>query len=224
MAIRESYILGHSLLDDALIGIEDEAGTRHTVTLPGLLARLSSNEPIELTALQAHQQHAWHAFTVQLAALALSRAENSHALAHDEAAWRALLADAAKKDGAGTEAFTLVVGDLSKPAFMQPPVPEGTLAVLKNEHTRPPVARKDGKALTMSENGFTYERVQDLMFGDWAPGAAAATNATDSYWVGQVLVRGQGKTGGYHERWVPVSGKARSFFATPDARAKLGKS
>ena len=378
-----------SLLDDPLLGIEDGSGNRHRVTLPALLARLSDNKATELTALQAHQQHAWHAFTVQLAALALARARRPDELAHDESAWRELLVTAAKKDGAGAEAFTLVVGDLTKAAFMQPPVPEGSLAALKNEHVRPsaeldvlitsknhdvkidriehpkvehwifglvmlqtmqgflgagnygiarmnggfasrpcvayatdqtsasrfvrdvhallgaraelldrgfatmghlglvwctpwdgttslnfasldpffieicrrirletpqpgvvvahrgssktaridggaatgntgdawtPVARKDAKALTLAEAGFTYERVQDLMFGEWAPAAAGVANGVeDRYWVGQVLVRGQGKTGGYHERWVPVPGKARSFLAEPDARAKLGK-
>lgn len=46
-----------------------------------------------------------------------------------------------------------------------------------------PVARKDGKALTMAETGFGYERVQDLLFGPWNAGAAGGlsqTRATDS--------------------------------------------
>ena len=87
-----------------------------------------------------------------------------------------------------------------------------------------PVALKDGKALTLSENGFTYERVQDLMFGEWHAGAAYSIDeATDKYWIGQVLVRGQGKTGGYHERWIPVPGKARSFLADKSTRDRLGK-
>jgi CRISPR system Cascade subunit CasA len=384
-------VLLHCLLDDALLGVENDAGMRESVTLPGLLARLCRNEPTELTALQAHQQHAWHAFTVQLAAIALTRARRPDVLPVDEGVWRDLLVGTSAKDGAGAEAFTLVVGDMSKAAFLQAPIPEGTISVLKHEHLRPsaeldvlitsknhdvkvdglehprvehwifslvalqtmqgflgagnygiarmnggfasrpcvayaaeqtsasrflrdvralldardglvngdrgfatkdglglvwcspwdgkttlnfarldpffieicrrvrldaprpgvivahrgsskaaridgaagtgntgdawtPVARKDARALTLSESGFTYERVQDLMFGDWAPAAAGQPNdADDRFWLGQVLVRGQGKTGGYHERWVPVPGKARSFFAKPDARARLGK-
>ncbi len=378
----------HSLLDEPLLSVEDDQGRRSGVTLPGLLARLSRGEGVELTAIQAHQQHAWHAFTVQLAAIALTRARRTVEEVSEEAAWRALLVEAATKDGGGPEAFSLVVGDLSKPAFMQPPVPGGSLAALKYEHAKPssaldvlstaknhdvkmdriaqpaiehwilalvtlqtmqgfygrgnygiarmnsgygsrpcvayapdisassrfvhdlrlvlaardalldrgfarkgelglvwcapwdgsasleladldpffievcrrvrlvaangrivahrgssevaridgsqltgntgdpwtPVARKSGKALTVPENGFTYERIQDLMFGDWAPPAAGDPDrAAGRYWVGQVLARGEGGTGGYHERWVPVPSKARSFLAKLDARAALGK-
>lgn len=379
----------YNLLDEPLLGVEGEDGRPEKVTLPGLLARLSQGVPTALTGVQAHQQHPVHAFLVQLAALALVRAGES-AIAQDEGAWRALLLGAAREDGAGAEAFTLVVGDLSKPAFLQPPVPEGSLDVLKSEHTRPsseldvlitsknhdvkidrverpgvedwmfalvtlqtmqgflgqgnygiarmnggfssrpcvafaveqgasprflrdlralldarqsllrrgfaekgslglvwcapwngttslgfaeldpffievcrrvrlcvaagdaivayrgsskaaridagnsggntgdawtPVAKKDGKALTMGETGFHYARVQDLLFGDWEHGAAGKPDekGRDRLWVGQVLVRGQGKTGGYHERWVPVPGKVRHLFAQPDARQRLGK-
>lgn len=388
MPTTDTPPLLHSLLDEPVLNVEDERGERTRLTLPGFLARLSRPEWTELTAIQAHQQHAWHAFTVQLAAISLARAGGTCELPQEEKGWRDLLLNAANGDGAGEEAFTLVVSDLSKPAFMQPPVPEGNLQALKNDHTRPsseldvlitsknhdlkmgrlaeptvehwifalvmlqtmqgflgagnygiarmnggfasrpciayapdqtapsrfardirllleargallergfarkgalglvwcapwdgttslqvasldpffleicrrvrlsatadgivahrgsskvarvdggqlngntgdawtPVARKDGKALTMSESGFTYERVQDLMFGDWAPAAAGdADKAADCYWVGQVLVRGQGKTGGYHERWIPVPDKARGFLSRPDARATLGK-
>ncbi len=378
----------YNLLVEPLLGIEHESGTRSRVTLPGLLERLSRGEPVELTAIEAHQQHASHAFLVQLAALALARA-GEWEVARDEGTWRKLLLDAAAKDGAGAEAFTLVVADLSKPAFLQPPVPEGSLAVLKNEHVRPseeldvlitaknhdvkvhrvdaptpeqwffallmlqtmqgflgagnygiarmnggfssrpcvafatgqgaserfvrdvrallgarnelakryakkkaplglvwcapwdgksslhfdeldpffievcrrvrltikdgnvvafrgsskaarvdgseatgntgdawtPVARKDGKALTLPEAGFTYARVRGFLFPeeDWTLGAAGEVGKDDRYFVGQALVRGQGKTGGYHERWVPIPPRVRSFFAKPETRAALGR-
>jgi CRISPR system Cascade subunit CasA len=383
-------LLLYNLLDESLLGVEDDQGHRERVTLPGLLARLSQGKPTALTAVQAHQQHPVHAFLVQLAAIALARAGEAE-VAHDEAAWRTLLLGAAKQDGAGPEAFTLVVDDLTKPAFLQPPVPEGKLDALKNEHTRPseeldvlitsknhdvkvdriehpdvehwffslltlqtmqgflgagnygiarmnggfasrpcvafagdhgaaprllrdvrallearasltdrfgfgrkgklglvwcapwngatslgfadldpffieicrrirlraaedgtliahrgsskapridatdssgntgdawtPVARKDGKALTMAEVGFSYEKVQDILFGDYQHGAAGepGADAGDRLWVGQVLVRGQGKTGGYHERWVPVPLKVRRMFARSDERSKLGE-
>lgn len=385
----ESSHFLHDLLDDPILGIEDDVGSRKRVTLPGLLARLSQDVPTTLTALQAHQQHAVHAFFVQLAAIALSRA-GERGIEHDEATWKRLLLKAAEHDGAGPEAFTLIVGDLSKPAFLQPPVPEGKLSALKNEHERPSgdldvlitaknhdvkidrvdkptvehwifalltlqtmqgflgagnygiarmnggfssrpcvafapslseadrfrrdlrlllekrdalienfgfgqrgslglvwckpwdgksslgfdeldpffieicrrirltvakdgtivayrgtsktaridakdangntgdpwnlVSRKDGKALTMPEAGFTYDRVQDFFFGDWQPGVAGEMQAkADSIWLGQVLVRGQGKTGGYHERLVPVPRKVRGRFANPIERAKLGE-
>jgi CRISPR system Cascade subunit CasA len=379
----------YNLLDEPLLGVEDGQGHRDRVTLPGLLARLGQREALSLTAVQAHQQHAVHAFLVQLAALALARAGEND-IAREELTWRKLLLDCAKADGAGPEAFALIVADLAKPAFLQPPVPEGNLNALKSEHIRPsaeldvlitaknhdvkvdrvespsvehwiyalvtlqtmqgflgagnygiarmnggfasrpcvafasehgaaarfardvqallgaratlaerfgfgakgqlglvwcapwdgatslsfaaldpffievcrrvrltiedgviiahrgsskaaridakessgntgdgwtPVARKEGKALTMPEAGFGYDRVQDLLFGDWQQGAAGVPrpDGSDRLWLGQVLVRGQGKTGGYHERWVPVPPKARRMFATFDDRAKLGK-
>lgn len=376
----------HSLLDDPLLGVEDDAGLRATVTLPGLLARLSSGTPTALTALQAHQQHPVHAFLVQLAALALSRA-GTRDIEHDEGVWRALLVRAAARDRAGPEAFALVVPDLRKPAFLQPPVPERTLEALRHEHSRPsseldvlitarnhdvkadrverpsvehwifalltlqtmqgflgagnygiarmnggfasrpcvafapdhgaasrfvrdvkamvtarfrltprfsprralglvwcaswngktslrltdldpffveicrrirlsvacdgslvahrgpskvarieasdvmgntgdawtPVTRK-GKALTLPEQGFGYARVQDLLFGDWTHGAAGSPRADggDRLWIGQVLVRGQGKTHGYHERCVSVPQRVRSRLAELETRDELG--
>lgn len=378
----------HSLLDDPLLGVEDDKGSREVVTLPALLAGLSGGKSLSLTALQAHQQHAMHAFLVQLAAIALSRSKRSEP-PKDEPTWRTLLKQAAAKDGAGPEAFALVVSDLRKPAFLQPPVPEGKLGALKNRHTLPadeldvlitsknmdvkmgrlgdpvvehwiyalvalqttqgflgagnygiarmnggfasrpcvafapgfdagvrfnrdlhrllevreqlvrdhgfakrgelglvwcapwdgtkslsiaeldpffieicrrvrlasddsgaiqahrgsskaariaakdlngntgdpwtPVNRKDGKALTMSEAGFHYERVHELLFGSWRAGAAGEAERGDQLWVGQVLVRGQGKTGGFHERWVPIPPKARRFFARPEDRERLGR-
>jgi CRISPR system Cascade subunit CasA len=379
----------YNLLEDPLLGVEDDNGRRDKVTLPGLLVRLSNGESTVLTGVQAHQQHAVHAFLVQLAALALARA-GTEDLAHDEGSWRELVLRAAADDGGGAEAFSLVVSDLAKPAFLQPPIPEGTLAALGNEHSRPsaeldvlitaknhdvkvdrieqpsvedwffalltlqtmqgflgagnygiarmnggfasrpcvafaqdqrsasrfvrdlcallgaraalgtrfgstahiglvwcvpwgdgsaplsmsdldpffievcrrirltvaldgslvahrgstkvaridakllngntgdpwtPVARKDGRALTMAEGGFGYDRVQDLMFGDWRPGASgeAREDASDRLWVGQVLVRGQGKTGGYHERWVPIPSKSRRLFTRSEERTRVGE-
>lgn len=386
---KPAPLLLYNLLDEPLLRIEDDHAHRDNVTLPGLLARLSQGKPTTLAALQAHQQHPVHAFLVQLAAIALPRAGEGE-IAHDEATWRQLLLDAAKQDGAGPEAFTLIVGDLTKPAFLQPPVPEGKLGALKNEHDRPSseldvlitaknhdvkmdrvdnpsvehwifglltlqtmqgflgagnygiarmnggfssrpcvayapahseaarfkrdlrllldnrdaliedfgfgqrgelglvwckpwdgttslafdeldpffieicrrirltvdkegkivayrgsskaaridakesngntgdpwnvVARKDGKALTMPEAGFSYDRVQDFLFGEWKRGAAGETqSANDRLWVGQVLVRGQGKTGGYHERWVPIPPKARRRLSQKEERDKLGE-
>lgn len=378
-----------NLLDEPLLGVADQRGAHDKVTLPGLLARWSRDDLLEMTALQAHQQHAWHAFTVQLAALSLARAELAKPPT-EEASWRELLVACAAADGAGPEAFALIVGDLSKPAFMQPPVPEGTLKALKNVHSAPtgeldvlitaknhdvkaesfsapspenwaialvalqttqgflgagnygiarmnggfssrpcvaygagletaarfqrdvrrileareslrgrgfsvrrrlglvwcdpwdgtralgideldpffieicrrvrlsldgssslfahrgsskvariasadlagntgdawtPVAQ-DGRALTMPEAGFSYDRVQSLMFGaEWTHGAAGEARGADSdtFWLGRVLVRGQGKTGGYHERWVPIPAAARKALFDDGARSALGK-
>ncbi len=378
----------YQLLDEPLFGVEDEAGWQHRLTLPGLLARLSSGAHAEFGALQAHQQHAWHSFLVQLAALALVRSDSPESIQRSEEEWRALLVQAAEADGGGEEAFALVVPDLRRPAFLQPPIPSGELGELKSEHEAPseeldvlitsknhdvkvhtvtsptpehwvfalvmlqtmqgflgagnygiarmnggfssrpcfsyspdlgsaprfvrdltvllgarehlleqvdrrkkllgltwcapwdgttslalpsldpffieicrrvrlvsrgerivayrgsskaaridgkeahgntgdpwtPVDVKEGASLTLPEAGFHYERVRDLLFGDWKLGAAGELRPADGkqpWLVAQALVRGQGKTGGYHERWLEVPAKATRFFLDREARKGL---
>jgi CRISPR system Cascade subunit CasA len=77
--------------------------------------------------------HAWHAFLVQLAAIALHHA-GEEAIARNAENWRALLR-ALTEDR--DEPWCLVVEDLAQPAFMQPPVPERSLAKWKNATTCP---------------------------------------------------------------------------------------
>ncbi|MBI5517948.1 MAG: type I-E CRISPR-associated protein Cse1/CasA [Deltaproteobacteria bacterium] len=111
------------ILTEDVFTVEDLAGTRAKLSLPGVLARLGAGTDTEFCALQAHQQHPWFAFLVQVAALALHRAGETSP-AQSEARWRELLL--ALTNGA-REPWCLVVPDLSKPAFFQPPVPEGKL-------------------------------------------------------------------------------------------------
>jgi CRISPR system Cascade subunit CasA len=374
----------HNLLTDPLLGIEDEGGRRSTVTLPGLLARLSRGEPTEMTAVQAHQQHAVFAFLVQLAGLAVVRSGGGP-LPREENGWRNALREVARVDGSDDDAFTLVVGDLARPAFMQPPgspdlleqSPDETLfdilETAKNHDVKlrrssslrpedwliglialqtiqgysgrfhygiarmnggfssrpcithapsqsladrfvrdvgllldgrfrlfanygfPPAggvgllwsARWDGRTsltlssldpffievcrmvrlvigdggrlgalrqgseaaridsesaagntgdawtpvsvkghgLTVGRNGLDYRLVQELMLGsEWISGIAGAPNSScgDTFWLGQVLVRADKKTQGYHERVVPIPPPARRWFSEPDQRARLG--
>ena len=110
-------------LDEPIIGLSLPSGESAGATLPGVLARLSAGDRLEFSGLQAHQLHAWHAFLTQLAALAL-HARGEVDLRQPEARWRELLA--ALTDGE-VEPWCLVVGDLGRPALLQPPVPEGTL-------------------------------------------------------------------------------------------------
>jgi len=111
----------HDLLTDPIFGVEGIDG-RSQVSLAGLLARLGRREATEMTGLMPHQQHAWYALVVQLAALVLARSGDTR-LDRSEQEWR----DALRALGGSAEAFALVVPDLAKPAFMQPPVPERTL-------------------------------------------------------------------------------------------------
>lgn len=112
----------NDLLADPVFGIR-RGGARTSVSLPEVLERLGADDVDAFTGLQAHQAHAWHAFLVQLAALVLhpSRAKGA---ALPAKRWReGLLSLADGEPGA----WRLVEGDLRKPAFMQPPVPERKL-------------------------------------------------------------------------------------------------
>lgn len=123
----------HDLLWDPLLRIRTPDGAEFAETLPGVLARLGDNDIASFPALQAHQSHAWFAFLVQLAGVALHRAGGADpALPKDVWAERLL----ALTDGAA-EPWTLVVPTLQRPAFLQPPVPEGTLGGFKNRIAYP---------------------------------------------------------------------------------------
>ncbi|AHJ65828.1 Hypothetical protein GbCGDNIH4_1693 [Granulibacter bethesdensis CGDNIH4] len=100
----------------------------HVLTLPGALAALMLDKVDNFTALRPHQQHAWHMFLAALGAIALHRADQS-AIPETEEKWKDLLLDLTDQ---AEEPWSLIVDDLSKPAFLQPPVPEGKREVLKN--------------------------------------------------------------------------------------------
>jgi CRISPR system Cascade subunit CasA len=118
----------HNTLTDPIIRIGTASGEER-VTLPGLYAALMTDRVTSVTALRPHQRHALHAFMVQVGALTLLAAGIS--TVHDtEDKWRALLR--ALTSDFQDEPWTLIVEDLSKPALLQPPVPEGTLEILKN--------------------------------------------------------------------------------------------
>ncbi|MCB9656969.1 MAG: type I-E CRISPR-associated protein Cse1/CasA [Sandaracinaceae bacterium] len=118
------------LLERPILSVADDRGVVAHLSLAGLLARIARGDDAELALLMPHQQHAMHAFVVQLMALVASRAP-ARDVPKDEEGWRAAL----RAHGGCSEAFQLVVADLGKPAFMQPPVPEGSLDKFKDVPT-----------------------------------------------------------------------------------------
>ena len=60
-----------NLLSDPVIRVTTSEAAPEPVPLPDVLARLSSQDHVSFPALMPHQAQAWHAFVVQLAALAL---------------------------------------------------------------------------------------------------------------------------------------------------------
>jgi len=91
--------------------------------LPGLLALVGSGQLADFPRLRPHQFRPWLMFLTQLAAIALKRGERRDPPT-DQDEWRTLLLALTNGDLAP---WSLVVTDLNRPAFFQPPVPEGTI-------------------------------------------------------------------------------------------------
>lgn len=113
----------YSLLDDPIITIQHHNGQIYKTNIPEILRGLVNDSILTFEALQPHQQQPWFSFLVQLAAMAVAR-ENNGEIPAEPVQWRQLLIKLA--DGSEA-AWHMVVNDVSKPAFMQPPVPEGSL-------------------------------------------------------------------------------------------------
>ncbi|MFZ1537503.1 MAG: type I-E CRISPR-associated protein Cse1/CasA [Chromatiaceae bacterium] len=122
--------LRYSLLDEPLIGARLAVdGSRIHLSLPALLVALTGDRIRDFPALRPHQRHPWHAFLVQLAAMALHQAGQTSPWG-DEAAWKAALLDLTPDDPDG-EAWCLI-SPPERPGIMQAPVPEKTLKAWKN--------------------------------------------------------------------------------------------
>ncbi len=108
----------NNLLTEPLI--RSDAGWH---SLPTLLAAMARGEVAAFPALRPHQRPAWHMFLVQLATLALD-AMVTRDLPEDEAVWASALR-ALTPDHPDDAPWHLVVPGRSKPAFLQPPAPDG---------------------------------------------------------------------------------------------------
>src|ERR1700722_11138647 len=113
-----------NFLTDSLIRARLISGEVKSLSLPALYARLLPDEIESFPALRPHQRHVWHAFLVQVGALALFGAGESK-LDMDEARWRERLRwlTAHWPD----DSPWCLVAPLDRPALLQPPVPEGSL-------------------------------------------------------------------------------------------------
>lgn len=134
----------NDVLHEPLISVSFGAETKRA-DLAQVLAWLSAERELTFTALQPHQHHPWHAFLVQLAALACARADAGE-FPTDPAVWRVALLHLAS---GVREAWQLVVDDLAKPALLQPPVPEGSLDIFKTSIPTP-----DGLDLLLTTRNF----------------------------------------------------------------------
>lgn len=107
---------------------------RSSLTLPGVLAALTSNAIEDFPALRPHQRHPWHAFTVQLAAMALHRAGRAEPPAGEDA-WAALLRGLTPDWP--DDAPWCLVSPADQAALLQPPVLGGDLSAFKSRAATP---------------------------------------------------------------------------------------
>ena len=126
----------NSLLTDEIFRVEIACERR--LSLPQVLAALSAAtaELGGFPALRPHQRFCWHAFLVQLAALAAHRAGVGSVAGVDADTWTVWLR-ALTPDWPDDAPWCLVVDDPAKPAFLQPPIPEGAIAALKDSVATP---------------------------------------------------------------------------------------
>ena len=108
-----------NILTEPLIRISTADETRWA-SLPEVYAALIADNVEAFPALRPHQRHAWHAFLVQLGAMAMHRAGVSEPPG-DATEWAALIRGLTVDDFPDDEPWQLVVEDITEPAFMQPP-------------------------------------------------------------------------------------------------------
>jgi len=121
--IPATAVLLWNLLDEPLIRWRStDGGALHSTSLPQLLAAMAANEVRDFPALRPHQRHPWHAFLVQLGAIALHHAGESQPW-HSAADWRAALLALTPNDPDG--APWCLVAPADRPALLQAPVPKG---------------------------------------------------------------------------------------------------
>jgi CRISPR system Cascade subunit CasA len=99
----------------------DLYGATQLGSLPAVLAALSRGEVVDFPGLRPHQREPWHAFTVQVATLAMLGVCADFNKLETESAWLAALVDLTP-DYPGGEPWSLVVDDWTKPALLQPPI------------------------------------------------------------------------------------------------------
>lgn len=121
--------LQHSVIEEAIIRYRSLDSLAAHASLPQLFVAMTQDRVRDFPALRPHQRHAWHAFLVQLAALALVRAAVAEPF-ETEQEWRAALLALTPSDPDG--APWCLVSPPARPALLQAPVPEGRVDAWKS--------------------------------------------------------------------------------------------
>ena len=124
-----------NILTEPLIRTTTADGIRWK-TLPEVYVALMADEVDAFPALRPHQRHAWHAFLVQLATMAMHRADVTEPPTV-AAEWAGVIRGLTS-DWPDDEPWQLVRDVITQPAFMQPPASSGDkLADYKNRVMAP---------------------------------------------------------------------------------------
>ena len=108
-----------NILTEPFVKLNTSDASRVSASLPDVYAALMADSVDAFPALRPHQRHAWHAFLVQLGAMAMHRVDIGEP-PDDAATWAALLRGLTP-EYPEDEPWQLVVDDITQPAFMQPP-------------------------------------------------------------------------------------------------------
>ena len=109
----------YNFLTDPLIRVQYN-GYVQSLPLPDIYAALIDGTIDTFVGLRPHQQHAWHAFLVQLGVIAMERA-GLQSIPDDARTWHSIIQNLTL-DYTDDEPWHLIVDDVLQPAFMQPPV------------------------------------------------------------------------------------------------------
>lgn len=159
--------MNDNLMTDALLSVRTGGAVRR-LSLPGVLAALEADAVDDFPLLRPHHRHPWHAFLCQLAVMALEEAGETLETSHDEADWREMLRGLTP-GYPDDEPWRLVVADLSRPAFLQPPVPEGSLQGFKADAEGGPGSPLGLDVLvTSKQHGEKVGALRQVEAEDWA--------------------------------------------------------
>lgn len=109
----------YNILTEPLIRIDTSSGGRVEASLPQVYAALMADEVEAFPALRPHQRHPLHSFLAQLGAVS-TYSHGLDAPPSDAEEWLRIIRDLTT-DWPDDEPWQLVVDDITKPAFMQPP-------------------------------------------------------------------------------------------------------
>ena len=110
----------YNILTERLIRMDKSDGSRVEASLPEVYAALMADEVEAFPALRPHQRHAWHAFLVQLGAMAVHEGGLPEPHRGTRTSGGGSFAGL-RRSGPCDEPWQLVVDDITRPAFMQPP-------------------------------------------------------------------------------------------------------